>query len=363
MPWLVGGLEPFLDLAGASPKAPLRPLSFWIALLGLICGIVALAQPLRETRTPVLIWDASFSHSGGGTPDHIGARPLSDAGHAMDWKRYSVGRIEEASGAPELLRAIRALKGRQAAVLTDLPKPTGLPPWVDWFATPPIERNVAILNMLPHPDGGWELHWRAWGDYEEVALYEGKTLAQKLAGAQGILWLEQAHSGQTWSLRTLEGTSFVDQPLWDDVWETKLPSFQIPSGAHPAWEAAFHALVPRAHVERGHSATGRLRNEIIQVAFSKSPLEEESGKLVFAEDIFSKLPELEALALLNKKVYENRSFLPPARPLGECGPTPLPTDWSSELWGSPLRETWGRLLAGMGLSLYLLSLLLKKFKA
>ncbi|MDP6850151.1 MAG: hypothetical protein QGH51_09525 [Planctomycetota bacterium] len=364
LPWIVGGLEPFRELASSSSSKPSRPLSFWLAFFGLSCGIFAIAQPIRLGGSPILLWDASISHTGGLSPGQPGARPLSDAGSSRDWEFQFVGMARKTSAEPLLLESILACSGSKIAVMTDCLPPNGLPDWVSWYSTGGIHQNVAILNVLPNEKTGWDIHWRAWGSFESMALFQNEELISTLSGEHGIFWIENANPGQVLRIANPDGSQIPNQPTWDDHWDVEVPVFELPSLAHETWLPALLTFYPQAEIRHGFSEPPVPGKRKVVIKFIQaSATKVEADVIAVAEDPFQVMEPLAALAWLENKLKERSFFLPPARPIAECQPTSPPADWSSIPWGQPIATTWTFPLAALGFVALLLSLACRKIRA
>ena len=317
----VGGLEPFLTLAGTSISKRKWPLSLILGLLALFLLCAALAEPKGREPATWHLWDASWSHLGPGE----GTGVPSEDSKGTD---VILGGPDEFLNGRLLLDEILLAPSRSWIVHTDQPEPRGLPSHIQWQQTPRQGFNAAILAVTSGAGGG-TLHWMRVGLSGPWFLQmDDLRLALPREGERGEFRLPDRPFAQ---LRLLQqdGSAWQDDQPWDDAWRAP-PPLLLPEEAHPSWAAAVHAWVPGVRIRvQGSNA-------------------DSSWPLVLDSDPFQTLPEAEALA-------EVRNLLEPWIALGdqprwesECRPGVEILDWPVGLpaQANPLNRFLARLLAG-----------------
>ncbi|TAH38651.1 MAG: hypothetical protein EYC70_04590 [Planctomycetota bacterium] len=343
-PWQVGGLEPFRGLPSAGGERRRWPPSLFLGLMGLACGVAALAGP-RWRGAPLLrVEDHSLSSLGGW--DLAAAPQRRVAGTVV------VGAPDQPAAEGEILAALRVHGcGARTEIVTDRPAPRRAPAWLHWRSPWPqaMVSNAAILAAWTEDDG-WHVHWAAWNLEGPLWLAVEGQPRLELEGAQGVAELGAVPPASLISLQASSGQA-PDQRPADDVWRVPGPlALDLPPEADPRWRAAVQSALPEFtfQAQAGH----RLPIRFVPDADAQS--------VFFPGDPFARQPELEAVAEIARGLAAWRARWGGApRPRSECEPPGAPLSWPQDLTAVQPVAAGGRWLAAAGLLLYLAALALR----
>ncbi len=354
-PWPVGGLDPFAALPPGGGARRRWPPSLFAALAALALGVVAVAGP-RRTAPGVVLLDASLSMPRGRQDEALAAVRAFGEDQGGDLKTVLLGSQSQAVAEAEIFRALRRFAGVPLLVVTDRPRPRGLPALVGWKTLSWSGGNAAILNVYSGQAAGeWRVHWMQWGLAGPLELaVNGKTV-RSLSGDEGIESLTALPPRARLELRRPGGEAPDAHPR-DDAW-TLPPVIRrvlLPAGAGPQWERTVRALWPQAEPVADPPCD-------LEIGLGPAPARSKAPRLLLPEDPFGKEGEPEAVVEVARKAAP---FLevPAPRPRSECRPDPTPAVWPAGEKLPPVNrsgQALARALAGLGGLLFLLALLLR----
>jgi len=324
----VGGLGPFLASAASGAKRRQLPPSWWCGVLAL-CAIALALGGFSPVPNPVIqVLDRSPSHLLWGTP----------AAGSPSTTNPKVVQVEGVDGIvleEQLREALESVSGQRIQVFTDLPRPDGIPSTFAWNQAVREGKNAAIHAVLPHAEGGLEVHWIRGGVDMDLTLFLNGLPLSDLEGKAGTFHLQDGPPGAELSLLTTAGHPLEDDQSGDDGWVLREPwPLVLPKASHAGWEDAVRALWPWIQVERRPQAGTTLPGD---------------GRAW--PDLWLQEPSLALLADLRQRADAAGWFSTWVRPLAECLPPAAagvwPDVWRSDVSKHPWSLNW--VLLAMGL--------------
>jgi len=304
----------------------------------------------------VVLLDASLSMPRGREAEVLAAIRAFGKERGVDLKTVVLGSESEAVGEAEIFRALLRYAGVPLLVVTDRPRPRGLPASVGWKTLSWSGGNAAILNVYRGEEAGeWRVHWARWDLPGPLELAgNGKTL-QSLSGNEGIESLTALPARARLELRRPGGGALDAHPR-DDAWTIPpvVRRVLLPAGAGPQWERTVRALWPEAEPVADPPCD-------LEIGIGAAPARTKVPRLLLPADPFLKGSEQEAVMEVARQAGP---FLlkPAVRPRSECRPAPTRAVWPSGEKLPPVNrsgQALARALAGLGGLLFLLALLLR----
>ncbi|MCH2112986.1 MAG: hypothetical protein MK213_09025, partial [Planctomycetes bacterium] len=140
------------------------------------------------------------------SPSHLlWGTPAAGSPSSSNLKVVQVDGVDGIVLEEQLREALESVSGQRIQVYTDLPRPVGIPSTIEWNQAVREGKNAAIHAVLPHDEGGLEIHWIRGGVDMDLTLFLNGFPLSGLEGGAGTFHLQDVTPGAELSLLTTGG--------------------------------------------------------------------------------------------------------------------------------------------------------------